>query len=49
VKITLQKGWNALLIKVTQDTGSWEFCFAVRTPDGGELEGLKVQASKPAE
>jgi len=49
VKITLQKGWNALLMKVTQDSGPWEFCFAVRTPDGGELEGLKVQASKPAE
>ncbi|MHC4627727.1 MAG: HEAT repeat domain-containing protein, partial [Planctomycetota bacterium] len=47
VPVTLQKGWNALLLKVTQDTGTWQFCFAIRKPDGGRLEGLRIRASEP--
>ena len=47
VPVTLQKGWNALLLKVTQDTGTWQFCFAIRKPDGSKLEGLRIRASEP--
>ncbi len=47
VPVILQKGWNALLLKVTQDTGTWQFCFAIRKPNGGRLEGLGIQASEP--
>lgn len=47
VGVTLQKGWNALLLKVTQDTGTWQFCLAIRKPNGNKLEGLSIQAAKP--
>ncbi len=47
--VTLQKGWNALLLKVTQDTGAWQFCLAIRKPNGGKLEGLGIRASEPKE
>jgi HEAT repeat protein len=46
--VTLQQGWNALLLKVVQDTGPWEFCLRVRTPAGDKLDGLRVQALPPA-
>ena len=48
VPVTLQKGWNALLLKVTQDTGTWQFCLAVRDATGGKLTGLRIQAREPA-
>ena len=48
VPVTLQKGWNKLMLKVTQDTGTWQFCLAVRDSNGGKLDGLKVQARDPA-
>lgn len=48
VPVTLQKGWNALLLKVTQDTGTWQFCLAVRGPSGEKLDGLRIQATEPA-
>ena len=47
--VTLRQGWNALLLKVIQDTGPWEFCLRIRTPSGGKLEGLRTQALPPAE
>ncbi|MBW8042090.1 MAG: hypothetical protein FVQ85_19105 [Planctomycetes bacterium] len=47
VGVTLQKGWNVLLLKVTQDTGSWQFCLAIRKPNGNKLEGLGIKAGKP--
>jgi HEAT repeat protein len=45
--VELRPGWNALLLKVTQDTGPWEFCLRLRTPDGGPLEGLRLGAVPP--
>jgi hypothetical protein len=47
VNVTLQKGWNVLLLKITQDTGPWQFCLAIRKPNGNKLEGLSIQAGKP--
>jgi HEAT repeat protein len=47
VPVTLQKGWNALLLKVTQDTGTWQFCLAVRDANGGKLDGLRIRAREP--
>ncbi len=47
VGVTLQKGWNVLLLKITQDTGPWQFCLAIRKPNGNKLEGLSIQAGKP--
>ena len=47
VAVTLQKGWNVLLLKVTQDTGTWQFCLSIRKPEGSKIEGLSIQAAKP--
>jgi HEAT repeat protein len=45
--LSLRKGWNALLLKVVQDSGPWEFCLRLRTPSGDRLEGLRIQALPP--
>ncbi len=45
--VSLRQGWNALLLKVVQDTGPWEFCLRLRTSTGAKLEGLRVQALPP--
>lgn len=42
-EVTLKEGWNLLLLKVTQGGGQWAFCARFRDPDGGQLEGLKVE------
>jgi len=47
VAVKLQKGWNVLLLKVTQGTGPWQFCLAIRKPNGDKLEGLSIQSVKP--
>jgi len=43
-KVTLEKGWNTLLVKVTQGGGFWHLCLRLRKPDGTKLPGLTVQA-----
>lgn len=45
--VSLRQGWNLLLLKVVQDTGPWEFCLRLRTPSGGKLDGLRIQAQPP--
>jgi HEAT repeat protein len=47
--VELRQGWNALLLKVVQDTGPWEFCLRVRSPSGDKLQGLRTQATPPEE
>lgn len=49
VEADLKAGWNLVLLKVTQDTGPWEFCLRIRTPAGARLEGLRTQATPPTE
>jgi len=49
VNVTLEKGWNSLLLKITQDTGPWEFCLRIRRTDGGPVEGVEVQATPPGD
>jgi HEAT repeat protein len=39
--VTLKKGWNPLLVKLTQAQGQWSLCVRFRSPDGGKLEGIK--------
>jgi HEAT repeat protein len=46
---SLRQGWNAVLLKVIQDTGPWEFCLRIRTPAGARLDGLRVQCVSPGE
>ena len=47
VDATLNKGPNALLLKVTQDSGPWEFCLRICNRDGSRLDGVTAQASPP--
>ncbi len=41
--VTLKEGWNPLLVKLTQSAGQWALCARLRAPDGGKLEGLKIE------
>ncbi|MEN6333796.1 MAG: hypothetical protein ABFE01_06005, partial [Phycisphaerales bacterium] len=41
--VTLKEGYNPVLVKLVQDGGQWAMCLRLRTPDGGKLEGLKVE------
>ncbi len=38
--LTLNKGWNTLVLAVFQHGGNWEACARLRTPDGEPLEGV---------
>jgi len=43
VNVNLKKGWNVLMMKVTQGGGGWGACAKFFTVDGGEIKGLKFQ------
>jgi len=38
----LKKGWNVLLVKISQNGGDFGFCFRICQPDGAAIEGLRV-------
>jgi HEAT repeat protein len=42
VKVTLNRGVNRLLFKVTQGGGEWLACCRLRAPDGTPLDGVTV-------
>jgi HEAT repeat protein/type 1 glutamine amidotransferase len=42
VEVTLRKGWNSLMMKITQSGGTWSACACFRTLEGGSVKGLKV-------
>jgi len=44
VQIKLKKGWNSLLLRVTEGGGGWEACARIRAADGAKLEGLRLKA-----
>lgn len=44
VDATLRAGWNTLLVKVTQGSGGWGLCLAIRSPTGEPIEGLQIEA-----
>ncbi|MGO8930480.1 MAG: HEAT repeat domain-containing protein [Limisphaerales bacterium] len=47
VDVTLNAGWNPLLLKVTQLNQGWGFCARFRKPDGSHLDGLQFAAERP--
>ena len=49
VNITLNQGWNTLLVKVTQNNLPWEFCARLRKPDGGRLGGIRIDCLHTAQ
>ncbi len=40
--VQLKKGWNKLMLKVTQNSAGWGFCVRLRDAAGNKLEGIKV-------
>jgi HEAT repeat protein len=42
VKVSLNRGVNRLLLKVTQGGGEWAACCRLRAPDGRPLDGVTV-------
>lgn len=49
VNVTLNRGWNILMLKITQNNQGWEFCARLVKPDGARIEGLGYDASFAAE
>jgi len=45
VNVTLNQGWNLLLVKVTQNNLPWEFCARLRKPTFGGLEGIRIDCT----
>jgi hypothetical protein len=43
VEVTLNQGWNPLMLKIVQGGGDWAFCAGFATPDGQPLPGLKFR------
>ena len=41
-KASLAKGWNTVMVKVSDNTADWAFCLRIVKPDGSVLEGLRV-------
>ncbi|NLH15326.1 MAG: hypothetical protein GX455_01985 [Phycisphaerae bacterium] len=44
--ITLRKGWNVLMLKITQNNMPWEFCVRIRNADGLTISGLRVDPTQ---
>ena len=43
-KVTLKRGWNKLMLKISNGGGGWGFGCGVKTPEAGNIEGLKIRA-----
>lgn len=41
VNVTLQKGWNSLMLKITQNNQGWEFCVKLVKQDGTPIDNIK--------
>ena len=44
VKVSLKKGANLLMLKITQGGADWSFCCGLKAIDGGPVDGLTFQA-----
>jgi len=49
VDITLEQGWNTLLVKVVQGGGGWAFCGRLIGRDGALTEGLRTEHAPAAD
>ncbi len=41
-QMTLNAGWNSLMLKVTQNVLEWEFCVRIAGADGGKVGGIEI-------
>jgi len=44
--VQLARGWNELLLKITQNNLGWEFCVRVTQPDGAPIRNVRFSATK---
>jgi HEAT repeat protein len=47
VDVTLNKGWNSLMLKVTQFKAGWGFCVRLAEPGGEPLAELRTSPTPP--
>ena len=47
LQVTLNAGWNPLLLKVTQLNQGWAFCLRLLRPDGSHMDGLQFAVEPP--
>ena len=45
VEVTLNQGWNPVLLKVTQNNAGWGFCLRVTEPGGAPIAGLRASTT----
>jgi HEAT repeat protein len=45
VEVTLNQGWNPVLLKVTQNNAGWGFCLRVTEPAGAPVAGLRASTT----
>ncbi|MGI8906630.1 MAG: family 16 glycoside hydrolase [Candidatus Sumerlaeaceae bacterium] len=45
--VTLNQGWNALMLKVTQNTSGWGFSARLTDPQGATIPGIRVVNHAP--
>ena len=45
--VTLTRGWNRLLVKVSQLNGPWQMCARFTTLDGKPVQGLQYKLNRP--
>jgi HEAT repeat protein len=43
VPVNLERGWNQLLLKITQNNAGWGACARFSKPDGSAAEGLRFE------
>jgi HEAT repeat protein len=43
VDVALKKGWNSMMLKVSQGGGDWGVCARFRSADGKRLSGMRVK------
>ncbi len=46
LKVTLNKGWNSLMLKIVNEGGGWGGCARFRNLNGGHIDGLKFSINK---
>ena len=49
VDVALEKGWNPLLLKITQNQIPWEFCARICARDGKPIDGLRIDPNHEGE
>lgn len=47
VEVSLKQGWNALMLKISQNNAQWEFCARIRDAEGITIDCFHDEPSDP--